>query len=187
MNAKQAAIPNAKRACYVCEGTRRLVSISQLLYVLGTGRDGIGTPDVIGDAWLPPFGRDTFDVVILDPPYMTMKQQEKKALLRAAAWISRKTVVWFHTVWIATDRRLPLRKAWFIRVGDQCAMRCLQFFDVDQDKLPPVQQFERGPALKYNRWLRGEQQLSFAGGQIIGSGAAPASKRSVLNRWRSSN
>jgi hypothetical protein len=42
MNAKQAAIPNAKRACYVCEGTRRLVSISQLLYVLGTGRDGIG-------------------------------------------------------------------------------------------------------------------------------------------------
>lgn len=26
-------------------------------------------PDVIGDAWLPPFKRDAFDVVIIDPPY----------------------------------------------------------------------------------------------------------------------
>jgi hypothetical protein len=26
-------------------------------------------PDLVADAWLPPFGRDAFDVVVLDPPY----------------------------------------------------------------------------------------------------------------------
>jgi hypothetical protein len=38
MTRNQTTIPNAVKACYCCEGTKRLVSISQLLYVLGAGR-----------------------------------------------------------------------------------------------------------------------------------------------------
>lgn len=120
-------------------------------------------PDVVGDAYLPPFARDSFDVVILDPPYYSMRQQEKRALLRAAAWVAREQVYWFHTVWIATDRTLPLDRAWLIRVGDQCAARVLQRFKVCQGKRPPLQlgEFERGHALKYNRWANVAAGLPF--------------------------
>ena len=45
-------------------------------------------PDVIGDAWVPPFKRDSFDVVIIDPPYFRLNAQEKNALFRAAGWIA---------------------------------------------------------------------------------------------------
>jgi tRNA1(Val) A37 N6-methylase TrmN6 len=31
--------------------------------------DPIVEPDIVADAWAPPFGKDSFDVVILDPPY----------------------------------------------------------------------------------------------------------------------
>jgi len=31
-------------------------------------------PRVIGDAWMPPFRRDAFDVVIVDPPYRGINQ-----------------------------------------------------------------------------------------------------------------
>ncbi len=116
-------------------------------------------PHVVGDAWLPPFARDSFDVVILDPPYVRIQQQEKIALLRAAAWIARRRVYWFHTIWIATDRSLPLLRSWLIRVGDQCAVRCLQEFGIREPKLPPLEKFTRGPAIRYNRWFRDDQQL----------------------------
>lgn len=117
-------------------------------------------PDVIGDAWLPPFDRDSFDVVILDPPYFTLQQQEKLALMRIAAWIARERVYWFHTIWIPGDRSLALEKAWLIRVGDQCAVRCLEVFSVREPKIEPPRYFERGPAMKYNRWLQGQQELA---------------------------
>jgi hypothetical protein len=109
-------------------------------------------PDYLGDAWLPPFARDSFDVVILDPPYCDISQQENDSLLRAAAWIARRHVIWFHTVWIATDRNLPLERACLVRVGEQCAARVLQVFKVLPSKRAPVSKFKRGPAVKYNRW-----------------------------------
>jgi hypothetical protein len=127
-------------------------------------------PDVLGDAFLPPFARDSFDVVVLDPPYRRMGQQEIIALMCAAAWIARKHVYWFSTVWIATNRRLPLEHAWLIRVGDQCAIRTLQRFGVREPKLEPLKpgEFTRGPALKYNRWLKAGEPLPFTDSTQIG-------------------
>lgn len=126
-------------------------------------------PDVIGDAFLPPFAKNSFDAVILDPPYYQMRQQEKVALMRAAGWIARESVYWFHTVWIATDSTMPLDSAWLIRVGDQCAVRVLQRFKVSPTKRPPLQlhEFTRGEPLKYKRWAEREAKAMdlFAGSQ----------------------
>src|SRR6266404_679551 len=83
-------------------------------------------PDVVGDAFFPPSALDSFDAVIIDTPYYKMRTGENIALMRAAAWIARESVFWFHTVWIATDRHTELQRAWLIRVGDQCAVRVLQ-------------------------------------------------------------
>jgi len=119
-------------------------------------------PHILADAWLPPFGKDTFDVVILDPPYVALNQQMKSALLRAAAHIARDRVFWFHTMWVAADTALSRRRSWLIRVGDSCACRCLLEFKVKRDHpRRPVQFFTRGPAIKYNRWLAGNVGLPF--------------------------
>lgn len=130
-------------------------------------------PDVLGDAWVPPFEKNSFDVVILDPPYIGLNRQERMALLRAATWISRELVIWFHSMWIRTDRGLVLDHAYFVRVGEQCSMRCLQVFKSLPSKLPPVQFFERGPAMKYNRWLSGELPLPFEEGCLMPNPESP--------------
>jgi hypothetical protein len=119
-------------------------------------------PDVIGDAWLPPFKRDAADVVILDPPYVALNQQMKRSLLVAAGWIARRRVIWFHTIWIAGNAPCSPERAWLVRVGDSCATRCLQVFRVSSSKRLPDPHFYRGPALKYNRWLGPQQELRFA-------------------------
>lgn len=118
-------------------------------------------PHVVGDAYLPPFPRDSFDVVILDPPYTEMRQQEKRALLWVAAWLARKWVYWFHFNWIAMDRSLPLDRGWLVRVGDQCAARVLQKFAVREPKHQPLKpgEFERGYPLKFNRWQADQDKL----------------------------
>lgn len=118
-------------------------------------------PHVLGDAWLPPFVRDAFDVVVLDPPYIGINQQMKQQLLRAAAYIARDHVIWFHTMWVASDSFLPLEKAWLVRVGDSCSVRCIQVFKTTADKPRPRTYFTRGPAMKYNRWLVGHLPLPF--------------------------
>jgi hypothetical protein len=117
--------------------------------------DALVRPDVIGDAWLPPFQRDAFDIVILDPPYFHFNQQMKQQLFRQAGWIARRSVIWFHTIWVAADAGMRLEKAWLVRVGDMCAARTLQVFSVSPEKQQPRQIFTRGPALRYNRWLNG--------------------------------
>jgi hypothetical protein len=125
------------------------------------GRSSFGTrldvdpfvrPDVIGDAWLPPFARDSFDVVIIDPPYITLNAQLKQALFAAANNIARKRVIWFSTIWMAASSGLSTEAAWLVRVGDSCNVRCLQYFRI-REKMEPVRRFKRGPAMKYNRWL----------------------------------
>lgn len=117
-------------------------------------------PDVIADAFLLPFGRDTVDVVILDPPYVNINCQVKGQLLTGAGFVARESVVWFHTMWIATNPGLRLREAWLVRVGDTCAVRALQWFDVvASEKCAPPLHFTRGPAIRYNRWLSGQLPL----------------------------
>ncbi len=120
-------------------------------------------PDVIGDAWLPPFKRDSFDVVILDPPYAGINQQMKMQLLMAAQWIARNSVIWFHTQWIAGNAGLTADRAWLVRVGDSCSVRCIQVFRSGSGKRLPAPFFTRGPAIKYNRWLGGQAGLPFGG------------------------
>lgn len=119
-------------------------------------------PHVIADAWLLPFRKDAFDVVIIDPPYLGINQQMKHQLLKAAAYVARESVIWFHTQWIASDTKLSLRRAWLVRVGDSCSVRCIQVFRVNSRHKPiPTMHFTRGPAIKYNRWLAGQTGLPF--------------------------
>lgn len=137
-----------------------------VLHLFG-GRSSFGTridvdpivrPDVIGDAWLPPFRKESFDVVILDPPYVTMNAQVKTALFRAAGYIARRRVVWFATQWQAASGGLRAERGWLVRVGDSCQVRCLQYFTIEERR-GPVTHFKRGPAMKYNRWLAGSMPL----------------------------
>jgi hypothetical protein len=139
-------------------------------------------PDVIGDAFLPPFARDSFDVVILDPPYYRMSQQESFALNRASAWIARQHVYWLNTVWITTHRELPLERAWLVRWGDYCAVRTLQKFAVREPKLEPLKpgEFQRGPALKYNRWAKAGEPLPFTESDSIHFG--PVRSKQIISR-----
>jgi hypothetical protein len=123
--------------------------------------DPVTRPHIIGDAWMPPFRKDAFDVAILDPPYVSMNQQMKTQLLRQASYIAREYVIWFHTLWIAADARLTLERAWLVRVGNSSHCRCLQVFRCPVNKQRPVPMFTRGPAIKYNRWLSGQRGLNF--------------------------
>jgi len=121
-------------------------------------------PDIVGDAWLPPFSKDAFDVVVLDPPYVgefkTLNDQKVKQLLGGAAFIARHRVVWFHPQWIDYPARMKPEKAWLVRVGRSCIVRALEFFTPppSPDKLP-ITYFTRGSAIKYNRWIQQPQML----------------------------
>lgn len=149
---KLLAITSGKRVCHLFGG----------LATFGTkcDIDPMTKPHVLADAWLPPFVENAFDVVILDPPYTGINQQMKNQLLRAAAFIAKEQVIWFHTMWIASDRALTLRRAWLVRVGDSCSVRCIQVFAVRRGpKRRPRNYFSRGPAIRYNRWLAGQLRL----------------------------
>jgi hypothetical protein len=123
--------------------------------------DPIVRPHVIADAWMPPFGRDSFDVVVLDPPYAHINANVKMALLRIYAWIAREQIVWFHTQWIGTFGGIAPIKSYLVRVGDHCHVRALQFFRPREPKKPVPFPFSRGPGIKYNRWIAGEMPLPF--------------------------
>jgi hypothetical protein len=148
---------------------RRMTDGRRVLHLFG-GQSRWGTrldidprtrPHVIADAWLPPFRQDAFDVVILDPPYFVLTANEKGQLLRQAAFIARERIIWFHTLWIYSARSLPLERAWLVRVGDNCSVRCIQVFKVQGLKSRPDPYFLRGPAMKYNGWLAGQVGLPF--------------------------
>lgn len=119
-------------------------------------------PDIIADAWIPPFRKDSFDVVIIDPPYAGINQQMKQTLLRGAAYIAKDRVIWFHTMWTAPDSHMTRKRSWLVRVGDSCNCRCVIEWKVRRGPKPaPRLHFTRGPALKYNRWLVGNVGLPF--------------------------
>lgn len=144
-----------KRVCHLFGGLSK--------FGLRIDIDPVVKPHVIADAWLPPFVKNAFQVVVLDPPYFYyLNQQMKQQLLRAAAYIASESVVWFHTMWIAGDQGLILRRSWLVRVGDSCAVRCILEFAVRPgDKEKPRNYFSRGPAIRYNRWLLGQDRLPF--------------------------
>lgn len=124
--------------------------------------DPITTPDVLGDAWMPPFAARSFGTVVLDPPYWRMNTQEADGLLRAAAMVAAERVIWLHTVWMARRSYLEPLQSWLIRVGDFHQCRCLQVFrPLHGARLEWPRYFTRGPAVRYNKWLAGQTTIPF--------------------------
>ena len=123
-------------------------------------------PDFVGDAWLPPFGKDAFDVVILDPPYIgefkTLNNQKVIQLLGQAAYVARQRVIWFHPQWLECPAKMKMEKTWLVRVGRSCTVRALEFFTPPQNKRP-ITYFTRGSAIKYNRWIQQPERLPLDG------------------------
>jgi hypothetical protein len=122
-------------------------------------------PHIVGDAWLPPFSKNAFDVVVVDPPYVgdfqNMNSQKVFQLMMGAAWIARRRVAWFHPTWIEYPARMKPEKAWLVLVGRSCVVRALQFFTPPEEK-QPLRYFTRGPAIKYNRWIQQPQGLALS-------------------------
>jgi hypothetical protein len=137
--------------------------------------DPLTRPDVVGDAWLPPFAAGAFDVVVLDPPYFALNGQVRSSLFWTAAMLAREHVVWFHTIWAEPACKLERERAWLVRVGRSSAVRCLIFFRRRPGPVAPVRWFSRGPAIRYNKWLMGQRGLPFAD-------AAPAPARASGRR-----
>lgn len=109
-------------------------------------------PDVIGDAFLSPFGRDSFDHVIIDPPYTHMPAPARMSLFRHAGWIARESVIWFHTHWPASNAPLRYERGWLVRTGRGIACRCVVVFSVQARKELPRILFARGPRTLFNKW-----------------------------------
>ncbi len=121
-------------------------------------------PDVVGDAWIPPFNKQSFDTVILDPPYRGINSGMRVGLFYTASCLARARVVWFHTLWLFPAAKLQLEAAWLVIVGRSASVRCLQVFKRLPGNLEWPKKFTRGPAIRYNRWLAGVMPLPFTEG-----------------------
>ena len=124
--------------------------------------DPINRPDVIADAWLPPFGKNSFDSVVLDPPYESFGRHCRFRLGVTAAWIARRYVVWFSSFAATSLPGCRVEKWWTVIVNNDAYVRQLAFFVPTGDKLTPdVRFFDRGPARRYNRWISQPNSLPF--------------------------
>jgi hypothetical protein len=128
--------------------------------------DPFTEPDIVGDAFLPPFKRESFDVVIVDPPYppyLQLGPSTVRPLLMNAAFIARYQVVWFAPLWVSGYTFLRLEHSFLVRVGDYCEIRALQFLrpNVSASFQPNPTHFTHGPAVRYNKWLRQPNMLPF--------------------------
>jgi hypothetical protein len=123
--------------------------------------DPATNPDVVGDAWVPPFAMASFDSVIVDPPYFKMDREMLGQLLAAASYVARLQVIWLHQLWAPSQFGLSLERGWMVRVGDNHYVRCLQQFRRTDRIVTPQKHFTRGPAMKYNRWLAQPHSLPF--------------------------
>lgn len=116
--------------------------------------DPITHPDVIADAWLPPFARDAFDCVVLDPPYVSFGRHCRQNLGIVAAWLARRRVVWFSSFASTSLPKCHIEKWWTVIVGNDSYIRQLAFFRPEPgEKLDPAGVvIDRGPAIRYERW-----------------------------------
>lgn len=121
-------------------------------------------PDVLGDAWLAAhiFPKASFDTVVLDPPYFKLCREELGQLMAAAAFVARSQAVWLHQLWAPSCFGLSLSRGWLVRVGDSMVVRALQVFRRNSREIQPARYFSRGPAMKYNAWLAGQESLPIA-------------------------
>jgi hypothetical protein len=155
--------------------------------------DPMVKPDVVGSVWEAEkfFQRNQFEDVILDPPYMQYRQQEKRALLIRAAWIASRYVWWFGTTKIATDSSLKLQKIWYCDCGVQCAVRLIQQFAVAPRKRKPSEndlQRGEGLALKYRNWRTDSSIPLFDElPQLAPAPCLPASQTAIASIWEIGN
>jgi hypothetical protein len=123
--------------------------------------DAATRPHVIGDAWLPPLKAASFDTVILDPPYHALDREHLGQLMMATAYVCRFQAIWLHQLWAPSQFGFALDRSWLVRVADNHYVRCLQLFRRTARSVTPPRYFTRGPQMKYNRWLAGEERLPF--------------------------
>jgi hypothetical protein len=128
--------------------------------------DPITNPHVVGDAWLPPFGRNSFDAVVLDPPYENFGRHCREILGMNAAWISRKYVIWFSSFAATSMPGCSIRRWWTVIVGNDSMIRQLVIFETLEKKKHPPKYFTRGPARRYNHWIGGNRELAFGDDEI---------------------
>lgn len=168
-NRKNEARPGWSFPRIIEEKIRELCGDGRVLHLFG-GQAKFGVrldvdratrPDVIGDAWMPPFKSASFDTVVLDPPYFALDREQLGALMMTAASLARVQVIWLHQVWAPSQFGLSLQKGWLVRVGDNHYVRCLQLFRRNARSVERPSYFTRGPQQKYNRWLSGEMPLPF--------------------------
>ena len=86
--------------------------------------DPTTTPRLRGDAWMPPFRMNSFDVVILDPPYLGINEHMKSALIAGRRSGARARLLVSYAVGRAGFGDAPRA----VLVGarrDNCSCRCL--------------------------------------------------------------
>lgn len=83
-------------------------------------------PTVLGNAFYPPFGCESFDHVILDPPYDFARDRIRLAMLCAAACVARRRVWWFHEIGCGGSYHgLKIRRWWAVVASSHGHMRFL--------------------------------------------------------------
>jgi hypothetical protein len=86
--------------------------------------DPLTRPDVIGNALFPPFACESFDVVIVDPPYKSIYNMPS-AVLMPAACLAKSFVWWFHTHYQPHVCGLLPNRWWSVLPSKRGPLRCL--------------------------------------------------------------
>lgn len=85
-------------------------------------------PHVIGNALYPPFRCESFDTVIVDPPYKSIFNMPSVCLMPAAC-LARHTVWWFHTHFQTYTNGLHPKRWWSVLPSRRGPLRVLMEFD----------------------------------------------------------
>ncbi len=85
-------------------------------------------PDIIGNAFYPPLRCESFDVVIVDPPYKSIYNMPLWSLMPAAC-IARERVWWFHTHYAGYVNGMKPRRWWSVLPSQKAPLRVLIEFE----------------------------------------------------------
>lgn len=144
---RQNAIERAFQGAIVCRGYRRTWAfpreVAELLMQETSGRsvlhlfgglaafgirldaDRATRPDVVGNAFYPPFACESFDVVICDPPYRGALGMWESCM-RPALCLARRAVWWFSPHGLGGHGQgQRLRRWWAVVPAENAAIRYL--------------------------------------------------------------
>lgn len=118
-------------------------------------------PDIIGNALYPPLRCDSFDTVIVDPPY---KSEYNFALwiLTPAACIARSRVWWFHTHYTPHVHGLKPLRWWAVLPSRKGPVRVLIEFERTRHPniCTPPESWRCGIDMQRYNWSRDLRQRS---------------------------